>query len=105
MIEIRCISCLIATGFRTCFTQGGICKFEDQENPNEFEAPLLGYRDGYYGWYGLGGSVMQWNPTLKIGFGYTPTLVQWYDFQNTKGAKLQKLVSDCARELKVEANI
>ena len=85
-------------GFRTCFTQGGINKFVDQEDPNAFEAPLLGYRNGYYGWYGFGGSTMQWEPSLKIGFGYTPTLVQWYDFQNTKAAKLQKLVSDCAKK-------
>ena len=29
-------------------------------------------REGYVGWSGYGGSVMQWNPTLKIGFGYVP---------------------------------
>ena len=92
-------------GYRTCFTQGGVCKFEDPEEPNEFEAPLIGYRNGYYGWYGFGGSVMQWDPNLRIGFCYTPTLVQWYDFQNTKGAKLQKIVSDCTRNLHLEAHI
>ena len=58
----------------------------------------MGYRNGYYGWYGFGGCVMQWEPTLKIGFGYSPTLVQWYDLQNQKGAKLQKIVADCAQK-------
>ena len=48
---------------------------------------------------------MQWDPTLKIGFGYTPTLVQWYDLQNTKGAKLQKIVSDCVAKQTVESHI
>ena len=89
-------------GYRTNFTQGGINKFEDPQEPNEFEAPLMGYRNGYFGWYGMGGSVMQWDPDLKIGFGYTPTLFQWYDLQNTKGAKLQKLVSDCTKNSSVE---
>ena len=59
----------------------------------------MGLRNGYFGWYGFGGSVMQWDPNLKIGFGYTPTLVQWYDFQNTKGAMLQKIVSECTSKL------
>ena len=59
----------------------------------------MGLRSGYFGWYGFGGSVMQWDPSLKIGFGYTPTLVQWYDFQNTKGAMLQKIVSECTSKL------
>ena len=62
----------------------------------------MGYRNGYFGWYGMGGSVMQWDPTLKIGFGYTPTLFQWYDLQNRKAAKLQKIVSDCAKNSDIE---
>ena len=89
-------------GYRTCFTQGGVNKFDDPEEPNEFEAPLAAYRNGYFGWHGIGGSVMQWDPNLNIGFGYTPTLFQWYDPQNTKAAKLQKIASDCTKNLSSE---
>ena len=42
---------------------------------------------------------MQWHPELKIGFGYTPTLLQWYDIQNKKGARLQKLAAQCVIDL------
>ena len=75
-------------------------KFDDAENPSSMEHPKLGYRKGYFGWYGMGGSVMQWHPELKIGFGYVPTLFQWYDAQNKKGAKLQKVVVECVKGLK-----
>ena len=86
-------------GFRTCFTKGGINRFNDVENPTPTERSMFGYRTGYYGWFGFGGSVMQWHPQLKIGFGYTPTLIQWYDIQNKKGAELQKLAVECATKL------
>ena len=32
---------------------------------NKFEEE--GGRDGYWGWYGYGGSVFQWQPDLKLG--------------------------------------
>ena len=44
----------------------------------------------------FGGSVMQWHPDLKIGFGYVPTLLHWYDVQGKRGAELQKLAVECA---------
>ena len=27
-------------------------------------------REGYFGWFGYGGSIMQWHPELKIGFAF-----------------------------------
>ena len=42
------------------FTQGGVCKFEEEESEEEG-------RVGFYGWMGFGGSVFQWNPKLNIG--------------------------------------
>ena len=36
--------------------QGGVNKFEEE-----------GGRGGYWGWYGYGGSVFQWQPDLKLG--------------------------------------
>lgn len=56
---------------------------------------ILALRKGYFGWQGHGGSVLQWNPDLNIGFGYAPTLLEWYDKRNTKAAVLQKMVVDC----------
>ena len=85
-------------GGKTCFTQGGVNQYYDIGNPHKnTEAKLMsGERAGYYGWVGFGGSVMQWNPELNIGFGYIPSLLEWYEFNNHKGANLQQLVVECA---------
>ena len=56
-----------------------------------------GLRNGYFGWLGFGGSVMQWHPELKIGFGYIPTSLHWYDFDNMRAARLQKEVVECVQ--------
>ena len=54
-------------------------------------------RDGFVGWMGFGGSVMQWHPELKIGFGYIPTCLHWYDLENLRGGKLQKKAIECTK--------
>lgn len=73
----------------TNFTQGGVNKFEEK-----------GGRDGYYGWFGYGGSVFQWHPDLNIGFGYTPNLLHWEDIANGIGRDLQQEVVKCVQKLK-----
>ena len=50
-----------AAGGEFLFTKGGVAFFDK------------GLREGYFGWFGYGGSVLQWNPSLKIGFAYTCT--------------------------------
>ena len=85
-------------GGRTCFTQGGLnyyCKLEDV--PNSEVVLMPEERIGYYGWDGLGGSVMQWNPDLKIGFGYIPTKLHWYNACSHIGSTLQKATVECAK--------
>ena len=78
----------------TCnFTQGGVNKFEE---PNKSVTPG---RDGYYGWLGYGGSVFQWHPEYKIGFGYVPTLLEWYSADNNKGRLLQGEVIKCVQNM------
>ena len=52
------------------------------------------------GWLGFGGSVMQWHPRLNLGFGYTCTLLSWWDLANTKARKLQKETVRCTEALK-----
>lgn len=54
-------------------------------------------REGFIGWMGYGGSVMQWHPELKIGFGYVPSDFNVLDFNNTRGARLQRVVKQCVR--------
>ena len=87
---------MLTLGFRNVITthnsthfQGGVCKFGDYGEG----------RDGYYGWFGYGGSVFQWNPELKIGFAFTPTLLHYMDISNGRARKIQEEVSKCARKL------
>ena len=87
-LHSEAIHATIFGGLDTNFTQGGINKFEEE-----------GGRDGYYGWFGYGGSVFQWNPDLKIGFGYTPTLLHWQDATNSIGRNLQQEVVKCVQKL------
>ncbi len=68
-----------------------------------YGAAVRRLRSGFYGWMGLGGSVFQWNPSLRIGFAYTPTLMLWHDDACVKGAQLQEAVANCARKQAEEA--
>ena len=104
-------------GCRTEFTQGGVNKyetaevqqinlsllrFEDYEDDKMGERILKSGRAGFVGWMGFGGSVMQWHPGLDMGFGYTCSLLTWWDLANTKARKLQKEAVRCALALKNE---
>ena len=71
--------------------------FRTVEGETEEGQKIRRYREGYYGWYGFGGSVFMWNPDLRIGFGYVPTLLAWHDPYNLRGAKLQSEVAKCAK--------
>ena len=84
-------------GYHTVFTQGGINDYGACINAkSNKKIPIFKLREGYFGWQGFGGAVMQWHPELGIGFGYAPTLVSWYDKFNRKGAMLQKAAVDSA---------
>jgi len=85
---------------RTEFTQGGVNLFNDYKDDNRNERILKSGRDGFVGWMGMGGSVMQWSPRLNIGFGYTCTLLTWWDLSNSKARKIQKEVVACAKRRK-----
>ena len=74
--------------FQLCVILGGINKFSEEGGVG---------RDGYFGWFGYGGSVFQWNPELKIGFAYTPTLLHWFDMTNGRGRLLQQEVVNCVK--------
>ena len=63
-------------GGKTVFTKGGVNEYISNKDipPNEVQL-MPSERIGYFGWDGLGGSVMQWHPTLIIGFGYVPSKI------------------------------
>lgn len=82
-------------GMVTNFTQGGVNVFTAPKNPRLADQ----HRDGYVGWMGLGGSVFQWHPELKIGFSYVPGFLQTFDFMNMRGSHLQGEVKKCAQNL------
>ena len=77
---------------KNIFTQGGLAKFGPIENETKIDKIFYERREGFFGWYGFGGSVMQWHPDLKIGFAYIPTLLSWIDMANNKGGKFQELI-------------
>ena len=89
-------------------TKGGLGKFGvDQFSQEQQTFQLKRHntgRDGFFGWFGYGGSVMQWNPELKIGFAYVPAEFNVVDLLNEKGALIQDIVLKCAKgeEIKKE---
>jgi len=80
------------------FTQGGVAQFEEEDRSQ------TNGRHGYYGWMGFGGSVFQWHPELRIGFGYAPTLLTWIDLVNNKANLLQGEVVKCATNIAILTN-
>ena len=45
------------------FTKGGVNYFVNCDNATDIDKEHLNKnREGYYGWFGLGGSLMQWHP-------------------------------------------
>jgi len=85
---------------RTEMTQGGVNMYKDYADDTMKERLLKSGRDGYIGWKGMGGSVIQWHPSLQIGFGYACTFLTWWDLVNTKARKLQKEVKSCVENVK-----
>ena len=61
-------------------------------------------RTGFVGWMGLGGSVMQWHPEERIGFGYAMNLLELTP-TNERGAALQREVLRCARAVRSQGGV
>lgn len=84
----------------TTFTQGGLATFPQ---PSSTDTPLdIGLnrgREGFYGWMGLGGSIFQWHPEYRIGFGYAPTSLNVLDIVNERGKAYQAEVVRCLHAL------
>jgi len=85
-----------ASGTETTFSQGGVNFFK--AGPESTEQDNL--RKDWVGWMGLGGSVFQWHPELKISFAYVPSLLQPFDYTCLRGAYLQSEVVKCVESIK-----
>ena len=84
------------------FTRGGLNYFTDISYISKLEQELYMNREGYYGWIGYGGSVVQWHPSLEIGFAFLPTYLNPTDLFNERGAVIQKIVKDCVVRVRQE---
>ena len=81
---------------RCNFTIGGVNYFKNFDDANWIESEKFNKnRKGFYGWFGLGGSIVQWHPELQIGFAFIPTFLNVPDLLNSRGAVLQQIVKDC----------
>lgn len=65
---------------------------------NMFEEKGKKGRDGFIGWMGLGGSVMQWHPKLRIGFAYAMNMLEITP-TNERGRVLQEAAVLCAHNI------
>ena len=85
----------------TDFTQGGFNAhnyFHDSaanEMLHQADEQIAKGREGFYGWMGVGGSVFQWNPELKISFAYVTFDLMFLDDNDTKAKSLQVAVKNC----------
>jgi CubicO group peptidase (beta-lactamase class C family) len=85
------------TTLKTTFTQGGLASFAPPDvGDSAIDNGLNQGREGYFGWMGLGGSIFQWHPGLRIGFAYVPTSLNVLDFVNERGKAYQTEVVRCA---------
>ncbi len=86
--------------FNTAFTQGGVAAFgQVQDAGSELDRGANQGREGFYGWFGLGGSIFQWHPEHRIGFGYVPTSLNILDVVNERGKAYQQEVVRCVEGL------
>jgi len=83
----------------TTFTQGGLAQFPKIAPPGAAEQAFNAGREGYFGWMGLGGSIFQWHPEQRIGFGYVPTSLNVLDLFNERGKSYQAEALRCAAKL------
>ena len=84
----------------TRFTQGGVDKFTKYEpGGTEIERAMNEGREGFYGWMGFGGSILQWHPELDIGFAFVPTSLHVLDLFNERGKIYQAEILKCAANM------
>lgn len=90
-------------GIMTCYTKGGFAntlhssEFQVDKNSRWFNKkytePMMksmnDHRAGWFGWFGLGGSIFMWHPEHKLSFSYVPHDMLFMDFSNKRGSLIQ----------------
>lgn len=104
-------------GNRVIYTLGGICLYSFDsfnprvEHPTSTHIPQINniveqdrclLREGFYGWHGAGGSILQWHPELGISVAYLPFDLIPFDLTSKRAGLLQKLVTDVFMESRAE---
>jgi len=85
--------------FSTSFTRSGLNAFGASSVDTFMDKTASKGREGFYGWMGLGGSLFQWHPELRIGIGFVPTLLHGLDFANERSKTYQAEAMNCVRAL------
>jgi CubicO group peptidase (beta-lactamase class C family) len=84
----------------TRFTQGGVDCFQPcGPGSTRAERDFNTGREGFYGWMGFGGSILQWHPKLEIGFAFVPTSLHMLDIFNERGKLYQAETVRCITRL------
>lgn len=87
----------------TPFTQGGVAAFGAVDGSSfPLDSGFNDGREGFYGWAGFGGSIFQWHPEFRIGFGYVPTSLNAMDMANERGKTYQTEMLKCVSELNMQ---
>lgn len=73
-------------GYNFKFGNAGLCSFD------------FSTRDGWTGWMGFGGSVMQWHNEESIAFGYAMNCLELHP-ACARGKRLQQEVLNCLRAM------
>ena len=87
-------------GTHLAFTQGGLAEYNNHpSHTGTLDRGMNEGREGFYGWMGFGGSLFQWHPEYRIGFGYVPTSLNSHDLTNARGKVYQTEVMRCVEKL------
>eukprot|EP00122_Pirum_gemmata_P002963 Pgem_evm1s2676 len=79
------------------FGNAGWCHFSKNTTLNKS-------RDGWTGWMGVGGSVVQWHNANRISFSYTPNMLE-VAFNNPRGMELQEIALECAEDIETASGV
>ena len=81
-------------GIRTRFTNAGF---------NRFKLPGgMQDREGFAGWMGLGGSILQFDVPLEATIAYAPSHMEC-DPHNIRALRLQRAFAECCRRAQSES--
>ena len=59
--------------------------------------------EGFYGWWGAGGSSFLWSPELKMSYAYLPSDSMFHPNMVFKSQKYQAVAAECARKLQTSS--